>query len=149
MKPVLVFVSLLSAAPVSARPHRRLVQLPTRELAPAEGAYDSSEKSHTDENIGGAVNDLSDISAAVGELSPQGDASNAVQSLAIVEDWKIFGHTLSSGPGWSKPAGDCLWLIVTLILLIGLAAFSTSFYRCLKRAFDRLFRNAEEDKKEV
>ncbi|KAI0026745.1 hypothetical protein K488DRAFT_91941 [Vararia minispora EC-137] len=108
MKLILIIVLTHLLAHANAHPPRHNIQHPAREPASVQGAQDNSAASPADGSLSAAINDLGGVSAAVGELSVQGGASGG--SIAIVEDWKALGHTLSSGGGrsqWAIAYGSC------------------------------------------
>ncbi|KAI0026326.1 hypothetical protein K488DRAFT_92839 [Vararia minispora EC-137] len=104
MKLCLIIVLAYLRMHANAHPPRHNIRHPAPELASVQGAHDDSATSQADGSLSAAINDLGGVSAAVGELSAQGDASGG--SIAIVEDWKALGHTLSSGVPISSPRSD-------------------------------------------
>ncbi|KAI0026687.1 hypothetical protein K488DRAFT_75157 [Vararia minispora EC-137] len=92
---ILVLTHLLVCA--NAHPPCHDIHHLAREPDPVsvQAGHDDSGASQADGSLSAAINDLGGVSAVVGELSAQGAASGG--SIAIVEDWKALGHTLSSG----------------------------------------------------
>ncbi|KAI0027865.1 hypothetical protein K488DRAFT_74221 [Vararia minispora EC-137] len=148
MKISLKYFSMISllALRALALPHLYYARrhYPAYERRSVEHPSATPGKSSSENASGDSIGGLSDLPAAAEAIVSQG-GSQGGQGLAIVNNWLAFGHVLSSGPVWTKPAGDAVWTTLTIVIV----TFLFSFSWCMGRKWDKLLGGgSDENKKE-